>query len=126
MSADAVTGRCNILVVSEYETFDHQVPIDEFVKSLKNGQTPDQVCVLNLGEAFAKGEADVLSRAIQDRALDLNRATATIQFGVDGSIQSVRNGFELLYKGELYRLDSVFGADLEPYQDREDWLTATF
>lgn len=124
MSADAVPGRYNLVVAEEYETFEHQVPVGQFVESLEQGQTPDEVCVIRLGDAFENDQAERLSRALQDRALELTRADATIQFAVEGSIQSVRNGFDLLYQGELYRLNKVFGADLTEH--REGWLIANF
>jgi hypothetical protein len=124
MSVDAVEGRYNVVLADQYETFDYQIPIDQFVRELEGGKTFDEVCVINLGEMFEADEIIRLTRAMQDSAMDLNRAGATIQFAVEGSIQSVPGGFELLYDDDLYRLDKVFGADLT---DREDgWLTATF
>jgi hypothetical protein len=123
MSADAVGGRYNVVLVDQYETFEYQIPVDQFVEALEAGDTFDEVCVINLGEAFERGEASRLSRAMQDRAPDFN-PNATVQFAVEGSIQSVRGGFELLYGDDLYRLDKVFGANLNKH--KEGWLSATF
>jgi len=123
MSADTVSGRHNVILADQYETFEYQIPVDQFVKELEAGDTFDEVCVVNLGEAFKRGEASRLSRAMQDRAPDFD-SDATVQFAVEGSIQSVRGGFELLYEDDLYRLDKVFGADLTKHKD--GWLTATF
>lgn len=124
MSVDAVTGRYNIVVTDRFETFDHQVPIDHFVETLKAGDVPDEVCVLGLGEAFENDEERELSQAMQDRAMDLTRANVTIQFAVKGSIQPVRNGYELVYDDSLYPLHKVFGADIS--EREEGWLVAKF
>jgi len=123
MSANAVSGRYNVILADQYETFEYQIPVDQFVKELEAGDTFDEVCVVNLGEAFERGEASRLSRAMQDRAPDFD-PDAAVQFAVEGSIQSVRGGFELLYEDDLHRLDKVFGADLTKHKD--GWLTATF
>ena len=123
MSADAVSGRYNAVLADQYETFEYQIPVDQFIEELEAGDTFDEVCVVNLGEAFERGEAGRLSRAMQDRAPDFD-PDAAVQFAVEGSIQSVRGGFELLYEDDLYRLDKVFGADLTKHKD--GWLTATF
>lgn len=124
MSPDAVSGRYNVVLSDRYELFQYQIPVEKFVEALEGRETPDEVCVVNLGETFEKGEERRLSQTMQDRALDFDRANVTIQFAVEGSIQPVRNGFELLYEDELYRLDKVFGADLREHE--EGWLTATF
>jgi hypothetical protein len=123
MSVDAVSGRYNVVLADEYETFEYQIPVQQFIKELEDRGTFDEVCVVNLGEAFERGEASRLSRAMQDRAPDFD-PRATIQFAVEGSIQSVRGGFELLYQDDFYRLDKVFGANLSEHE--EGWLTATF
>ena len=124
MSVDAVRGRYNVVLVDQYETFDYQIPVDQFVRELENGKNFDEVCVINLGEMFETDEVIRLSQAMQDRATDLDRTRATIQFAVAESIQPVPGGFELLYENSLYRLDKVFGADLT--EREEGWLTATF
>lgn len=123
MSVDAIDGRYNVVLADQYETFEYQIPVDQFIEELEDGNTFDEVCVVNLGEAFERGEASRLSRAMQDRAPDFD-TDAAVQFAVEGSIQSVPGGFELLYEGDLYRLDKVFGADLSEHE--EGWLTATF
>ena len=124
MSVNAATGRYNVVIEDQYETFEYQIPVEQFIDGLEDGNTYDEVCVIKLGEAFEREDARRLSRAMQDRAFELDRADATIQFAVEGSIQPVRDGFELVHNGELYRLDKVFGADLTERQ--EGWLTATF
>lgn len=124
MSVHAVEGRYNVVLADQYETFEYQIPVDQFIAELKDSNTFDEVCVIHLGEAFERGDARQLSQAMQDMAFDLDRTDATIQFAIDGSIQSVRDGFELLYNDELYRLDKVFGADLSEHE--KGWLTATF
>lgn len=124
MSADAVSERYNIVLSDRYELFEYQIPVERFIKILEGGEVPDEVCVVNLGEAFEEGRERRLSQAMQDRALDLSREGSTIQFAVEGSIQPLHNGFELLYENDLYRLDKVFGADLTEHD--EGWLTATF
>jgi hypothetical protein len=124
MSADAVAGRYNVVLADDYETFDHRIPVETFVDDLEDGVRFDEVCVINLGETLADGDPVRLSRAMQDRATDFDRTSATIQFSVEGSIQSVPGGFELLYEEELYNLNQVFGGDL--IEREEGWLTATF
>ena len=124
MSADAATGRSNVVIADRFETFDHQVPVDRFIEMLKSGDVPDEVCVLGLGETFANDEERELSRAMQDRAMDLTRENATIQFAVEGSIQPVQGGYELLYEESLYPLNKVFGADIS--EEEEGWLVASF
>lgn len=123
MSADAVSGRYNVVLPDQYETFEYQIPVDQFVEGLEAGNTFDKVCVVNLGEVFGRGEASRLSQTMQDRAPGFD-SDATVQFAVEGSIQSVHGGFELLYGDDLYRINKVFGADLTKHKD--GWLTAIF
>lgn len=123
MSVDAVGGRYNVVLADKYETFEYQIPAGQFTEELEDGNIFNEVCVVNLGNAFERGEAGRLSRAMQDRALDFG-SDAAIQFAVEGSIQSVRSGFELLHDDELYSLNKVFGANLS--EREEGWLTARF
>jgi hypothetical protein len=125
---DAKSGHYNILLKDEYDSFDHQIPIDEFISQLEDGTTFDEVCILGLGEFLQSNDegATKLSRVLQDRTIDLRRANSTVQFAVEGSFQRVkgRGGYELKYKDELYRLDSIFGAQLSKHE--EGWLVAPF
>lgn len=116
--------KCNIVIRSEYDTFDHQLPIEEFIKNLNEGHIPDEVSVLGLEEAFETGLPSDLRQAIDDCANDLAHERPTIQFAVRGSFQRVPNGFELQYEGSLYHLGRVFGPRLN--KEADDWLVMSY
>jgi hypothetical protein len=117
-------GQYNIVLKDEYETFNHQVPVEDFIEQLEQGASFDEVCVLELGEAMESDTSKKLSRVLQDNTGNFQRRNSTIQFAVEGSFQRVKNGFELKYEGELYRLDRIFGAQLR--EKEEGWLVAPF
>lgn len=120
----AKPGQYNVVLKEKYETFDHQIPIEEFLDQLEDGTVFDEVCVLELSKFLESSDSKRLSRALQDRAWDLKRKNATVQFAVEGSFQRVKGGFELKYDDELYRLDSIFGPQLRKHED--GWLVAPF
>lgn len=80
-----IPGRYNLIIKGEYEVFDHQMPVKEFVQHLKDDDVPDEVSVVGLGKAFTDGDlADKLARAMDRRANDLEYQSPTVQFVVEG------------------------------------------
>lgn len=51
-----IPGRYNIVVNGAYATFEHQIPIEEFIQRLENDKIPDEVSVEGLGEALQDGD----------------------------------------------------------------------
>lgn len=120
-----IPGRYNIVVKEEHETFDHQMPVTEFVDKLREDSVPEAVSVVGLEEAYEDGDViDDLAREMDQRANDLEYQSPTVQFVVDGSFHRSGKTFDLRYTDELYSLQAVFG----PQIDRKDggWLVAPF
>lgn len=120
-------GVYNLIVTDEYDRFEHQVPIAEFESMLRNGDVPDELCVVGLAEVFEDDDAvNQLSRLLDRHANDLEtrQSLPTVQFAVEGSFQRRRRDFELQTDDDLYRLSRVFGPQLE--RRRSGWLTAPF
>jgi hypothetical protein len=121
-----IPGRYNVVVEGEYDVFDHQMPVEEFVKRLKDDGVPDAVTVVGLGDAFEDGElADELSFEMDRRANDLEYQSPTVQFVVEGSFHRKGKTYDLRYNDELYSLQNVFGPQLER-KEQGDWLVAPF
>lgn len=121
-----IPGRYNIIVEGEYDTFDRQMPVEEFIQQLKDDDVPDELSIVGLGQAYADGDlVDELAREMDGRANDLEYQSPTIQFVVDGSFHRRGKTFDLRYDGELYPLQRVFGPQLERKQ-QGDWLVAPF
>ncbi|MFC7165361.1 hypothetical protein [Halospeciosus flavus] len=121
-----IPGRYNIVIEGEYDTFDHQIPVREFIECLENDDVPDKVSVVGLGEAFEDTDQSAeLARAMDHRANDLEYQSPTVQFVVEGSFHRRGKSFDLRYAEELYPLQEIFGPQLERKGDG-DWLVAPF
>lgn len=121
-----IPGRYNIIVKGEYETFDHQIPIKDFIQRLKDDAVPDEVSVVGLGEAFEDDDlANELARAMDRRANDLEYQSPTVQFVVDGSFHRQGKVYDLRYNDDLYSLQEVFGPQLER-KEQGNWLVSPF
>lgn len=121
-----IPGRYNIVVEGEYESFDHQIPVKDFIEALEEDDVPDEVSVVGLGKAFEDGDrAQTLASAMDRRANDLEYQTPTVQFVVKGSFHRRGKTFDLRYNEELYPLQDVFGPQIER-KEEGDWLVAPF
>ncbi len=121
-----IPGRYNIIVAGEYEKFDHQMPIEEFLQRLKNDDVPDEVSVVGLEKVFDDAEmVNELARKMDQRADDLEYQSPTIQFVVEGSFHRRGKTYDLRYDDELYSLQEIFGPQLERRKDG-DWITSPF
>lgn len=121
-----IPGRYNIILRGEYETFDHQIPVEDFIEQLQDDSVPDTVSVVGLGEAFEDAElASELANAMDRRANDLEYQSPTIQFVVDGSFHRRGKTFDLRYNDELYSLQKVFGPQIDRKDDGK-WLVSPF
>ena len=121
-----IPGRYNIIVEGEYEAFDHQIPVKDFIQRLKDDAVPDKVSVVGLGEAFEDGDLpNELAGAMDRRANDLEYQSPTIQFVVDGSFHRRGKTYDLRYNNELYALQEVFGPQIER-KNKSDWLISPF
>jgi len=121
-----IPGRYNIVIEGEYDTFDHQIPVEEFLECLEDDDVPDEVSVVGLGEALQDGDlADDLAREMEQQAVNLEYQSPTIQFVADGSFHRSGKSYDLRYEGELYTLQQVFGPQLER-KEEGDWLVAPF
>lgn len=125
-SEGAIPGRYNIVLSDEYETFDRQVPVDEFVEMLRDDEVPEEVCVVGLEEAYEHGTSEELAQEVRDKKdqLENQHPLPTVQFRVEGSLQRVGDGYDLRYKDELYSLDEVFGSQLN--REGKGWIVSTF
>ncbi|WP_224338228.1 hypothetical protein [Haloprofundus halobius] len=121
-----IPGRYNIVIKDEYDTFDHQIPLEDFLQRLKDDDVPSQVSVVGLEDAFANGDkADELAHEMDRRANDLEYQSPTVQFVVEGSFHRSGKTYDLRYHDELYSLQQVFGPQLERKEDG-NWLVAPF
>lgn len=121
-----IPGRYNIVIDEEYPTFDHRVPVDDFIQYLKEDAVPEKVSVVGLGEAFQDGDkADELAQEMDRRANDLEYQGPTVQFIVKGSFHRSGKNYDLRFGDELYPLQSVFGPQIEREGDG-GWLVAPF
>jgi len=121
-----IPGRYNIIVAEEYEPFDHQMPVDEFLQRLKNDDLPDEVSVVGIEEVLHDEElVNDLAREMDQRADDLEYQSPTIQFVVEGSFHRRGKTYDLRYDGELYPLQEIFGPQLER-REQGDWITSPF
>lgn len=121
-----IPGRYNIIVAGEYETFDHQMPIDEFLQRLKNDDVPDEVSVVGLEKMLDDEEfINELAREMDQRADDLEYQSPTIQIVVEGSFHRREKTYDLRYDENLYSLQEIFGPQLER-REQGDWITSPF
>ncbi|ACM58336.1 hypothetical protein HALDL1_03685 [Halobacterium sp. DL1] len=121
-----IPGRYNLVIEGAYETFEHQIPVEEFVQRLKEDDVPDLVSVVGLSEALAEEDlANELAHEMDRRANDLEYQSPTVQFVVEGSFHRSGKTYDLRYEDELHSLQQVFGPQLERKEDGE-WLVAPF
>jgi len=127
MSEGAIAGRYNVVVTGQYETFERQVPVEDFIETLQQGQVPREVSVVGLGEAFEDGSlVDALAVEIDRSGDDLENARPrpTIQFVVENQPHRHEESFDLPHGEDLYPLRRVFGPQLE--REDDGWLVAPF
>ena len=121
-----IPGRYNLVIEGEYGTFDHQMPVQEFVQSLMDDTVPDKVSVVGLGDAYQDGDTvRELANEMDNRANDLEYQSPTVQFVVEGSFHRQGKTYDLRYEDELYSLQDVFGPQLER-KEQGNWLVAPF
>lgn len=121
-----IPGRYNLVIEGAYETFEHQIPVKEFVQRLKENDVPDEVSVVGLEGTLSNDDlANELAREMDRRANDLEYQTPTIQFVVGSSFHRSGKTYDLRYDDDLYSLQQVFGPQLERKEDGE-WLVAPF
>lgn len=121
-----IPGRYNLIIKGEYDAFDHQIPVEEFLQRLKSDDVPNKVSVVGLAGAFQDGDLAVnLAQEMDSRANDLEYQSPTIQFIVDGSFHRSGKTYDLRDGDELHSLQEVFGPQLER-KESGDWLVAPF
>jgi hypothetical protein len=125
-SEGAIPGRYNIVLSDEYETFDRQVPVEEFIEMLRDDEVPDKLCVVGLEDAFGDGTAEELATEIRDKKdqLENQHPLPTVQFEIEGSLQRVGKGYDLRYGDEILDLNEVFGSPLD--REGDGWVVAHF
>jgi hypothetical protein len=113
-------------MAGEYETFDHQIPVSEFLQRLKNDDVPDEVSVVGLEKMLDDEEfINELAQEMDQRADDLEYQSPTVQIVVEGSFHRRGKTYDLRYDGELYSLQDIFGPQLER-REQGDWITSPF
>jgi hypothetical protein len=121
-----IPGRYNLVIEDAYETFEHQIPVEEFIQRLKDDEVPDTVSVVGLTDALTDdGLVNELAREMDQRANDLEYQGPTVQFVVQGSFHRSGKTYDLRYDDELYSLQKIFGPQLERKEDGE-WLVTPF
>ena len=121
-----IPGRYNLVIEGAYESFDHQMPVEEFIERLRNDDVPDEVSVIGLDDAFSDDDLlDELTTAMDRRANDLEYQSPTVQFVVEGSFHRQGKTYDLRYSDELHSLQEVFGPQLERKADG-NWLVTPF
>lgn len=121
-----IPGQHNLVIEGAYETFEHQIPVTEFLQRLEENDVPERVSVVGLADALSDEDlANELAREMDRRANDLEYQSPTIQFVVEGSFHRSGKTYDLRYDDELYSLQQVFGPQLERKEGGE-WLVAPF
>jgi hypothetical protein len=121
-----IPGRYNIIIQDAYDTFEHQIPVEDFIQRLKDDEVPEDVSVVGLSTALADDDtAAELAQEMDRRADDLEYQNPTVQFIVQGTFHRSGKTYDLRYKDELYPLDEVFGSQLDRKEDGE-WIVAPF
>jgi len=121
-----IPGRYNLVIEGGYETFEHQIPVKEFLQRLKEDDVPQKVSVVGLADALSDDDvAKELAREMDKRANDLEYQSPTIQFVVEGSFHRSGKTYDLRYNDALHSLQQVFGPQLERKKEG-DWLVAPF
>ncbi len=121
-----IPGRYNLVIEDTYDTFEHQIPVTDFILLLKEDDVPEKVSIVGLADALSDGDlANELASEMDRRANDLEYQSPTIQFVVEGSFHRSGKTYDLRYNDELYSLQKVFGPQLERKSDGQ-WLIAPF
>ena len=121
-----IPGQYNLVIEDAYETFEHQIPVKEFLQRLKEDDVPETVSVVGLSDALSDEDlANELAREMDQYANDLEYQSPTVQFVVEGSFHRSGKSYDLRYNDALYSLQQVFGPQLERKQEG-DWLVAPF
>lgn len=127
MTEGAIPGRYNIVVEGEYDTFERQVPVEDFIGMLREEEIPREVSVVGLGNAFKDGDlVEELSMEMDRSGDDLEntRPRPTIQFVVGNDPHRHEDSYDLRYGDELYPLRRIFGPQLD--REEEGWLVAPY
>ena len=121
-----IPGQYNLVIDGAYETFEHQIPVKDFLQRLTEDDVPETVSVVGLADALADDDlTNELAREMDRRANDLEYQSPTVQFVVEGSFHRSGKTYDLRYDNELYSLQQVFGPQLERKEDGK-WLVAPF
>ena len=123
-----IPGRYNLVLKGSYDTFDYQVPVEEYVELLREEDVPEEISVVGLHRVFEDEESiDEFRRVIDQHANDLENRhpLPTIQFAVEGSFHRSGKTYDLRYQDDLYALREVFGPQIER-KGKGDWLVAPF
>ena len=121
-----IPGRYNLVIDGAYDTFDHRMPIEEFIERLRNDDVPAEVSVVGLEEALSDDDLRAeLTDAMDRRANDLEYQNPTVQFVVEGSFHRQGKTYDLRHDDELHSLQDVFGPQLER-KEGGDWLVSPF
>ena len=121
-----IPGRYNLVIEDAYDTFDHRMPIEEFIERLRNDDVPAEVSVVGLEEALSDDDLRAeLTDAMDRRANDLEYQNPTVQFVVKGSFHRQGKTYDLRHDDELHSLQDVFGPQLER-KEGGDWLVSPF
>lgn len=121
-------GVYNIVEHGKYDTFPTQLPIEAFEELLAEGDVPNEVTVVKLGEAFADSDfINTLARTMADKGNELATAESQpiIQFVVQGDIHR-GDPFDLFIDGEIHSLRPLFGRQVTALTDDHSWLKAPF
>jgi len=121
-----IPGQYNLIIRESYQTFEHQIPVEEFLQRLKEDDIPNKVSIVGLEDALQNDDlADELARRMDQRDDDLAYQSPTIQFVVEGTFHRSGKTYDLRYNDKLYSLQQIFGPQLER-KEEGDWLVAPF
>jgi len=121
-----IPGRYNLVIEGTHDTFDHRMPIEEFIERLQKDDIPDEVSVIGLEDALSDNELRTeLKSAMDRRANDLEYQNPTVQFVVEGSFHRQGKTYDLRYDDQLHSLQDVFGPQIERKEDG-GWLVTPF
>lgn len=126
VSPGQIPGRYNLIIEGAYDTFEHQIPVKDFIERLENDEVPEEVTVVGLSSALTNDDiATKLAREMDRRADDLEYQNPTVQFVVKGTFHRSGKSYDVRYEDELYALDDVFGSQLDRKEDGK-WIITPF
>lgn len=122
----AIPGLYNIVEKGKYEEVEFRMPVPAFLDRLEEGDVPEEVAVIGLGDAFRDPELiERLSDIMEKRANDLEHEGPMVQFVVDGALTwKEHDRWELSTDHEVYELRRVFGPDIR--NKDAGWLVSPF